>query len=170
LALLEESREIQSKLEGVVDDYPLTEYHVRQARRAGTTLEERVAVIEKADEEELTAKQTRSIADSVAVAQSARRKQYLLDEPYSPHTHDPDDVRKREKRYSDHDPLLRDGPPDPPQDEAWRKLSSTVRQKLPISLRSKGIACNLRLPYPSEALFGDNFRRVELGSGDPWRA
>ncbi len=34
---------------------------------------------------------------------------------------------------------------------------STVRRKFPISLRSKGIACNLRLPYPSEAPFGDNF-------------
>jgi len=124
LALLEEPDEIQDKLEGVAARYPLTESHVRQARRAGTTPEERVAVIEKADEEELTAKQTRSVADSVAVAQSSRRKQYLLDEPYSPHTHDPEDVRKREERYGDHDPLLRDGPADSSKDEAWRKLPS----------------------------------------------
>lgn len=124
LALLDEPREIQDRLRGVAQGYPLTEGHVRLARQAGTTPEERVAVIEKAADEELTRKQTRCVAESVVAAQSALRKQYLLEEPYSPHTHDPDDVRKREEKYGDHDPLLRDGPPDPPKDEAWRQLPS----------------------------------------------
>jgi hypothetical protein len=132
LALLEEPREIQDKLDGVAGRYPITESHVRQARTAGTTPEERVAVIEKAAEEELTADQTRRVAEAVASAASPRRKQYLIDRPYSAYTHDPADVRRREQRYGDHDPLLRNVPREPPQDEAWRQLPS-VRQAIDLT-------------------------------------
>ena len=132
VALLEEPGEIQDKLEGVASGNPLTEGHVRQARTAGTTPEERVAVIEKAVKEELTADQTRRVAEAVATAASPRRKQYLIDRPYSAYTHDPVDMQRREERYGDHDPLLRNVPREPPKDEAWRQLPS-VRQAIDVT-------------------------------------
>jgi hypothetical protein len=69
LVLLEKHGEIQDKLEGVAAGYPLTEYHVRQARQAGITPEERVAAIEKAAKEELIANQMCHVAESVTVAE-----------------------------------------------------------------------------------------------------
>ncbi len=132
LALLEEPGEIQDKLEGVASGNPLTEGHVRQARAAGATPEERVSIIEKAAEEELTATQTRRVAEAVVAAATPRRKQYLIDQPYSAYTHEPDNVRQREERYGDHDPLLRDAPREAPKDEAWRSLPS-VRQAIDLT-------------------------------------
>jgi hypothetical protein len=80
---LEERGEIQDKLEGVAGGYPLTEYHVRQARQAGITPEERVADIEKAAKEELIVNQTCRVAESVTVTKitcslSSFHHRYLL--------------------------------------------------------------------------------------------
>ncbi|MCP4540731.1 MAG: hypothetical protein GY832_26635, partial [Chloroflexi bacterium] len=69
LALLEEPDKIQ--IEGVASGNPLTEGHVCQSRTAGTTPEERIAVIEKATKEELTADQTRHVAEAVAATPGA---------------------------------------------------------------------------------------------------
>ncbi len=119
LALLEEPHEIQDKLEGVAGRYPITESHVRQARAAGTTPEERVAVIEKAAEEALTADQARRVAECVVAAPSEQAKEEILEWEYSPSLHDPERIKQRAEKYGAHDPLYRDV--EPSKDEAWRK-------------------------------------------------
>jgi ParB/RepB/Spo0J family partition protein len=114
LALLEEPGEIQDELEGVTDGN-LSEYHVRQVREAGTTPEERVAIIEKAAKEVLTADQTRRIAECVVAAPSERAKEEILEWEYSPFLHDPERI----KQQAEEGLLHRDDKP--AKDEAWKK-------------------------------------------------
>ena len=105
LALLEEPEPIQQKLAS--DAQRITERHVRAARESGLGPITRVGIIEKAAKEGLTTAQTRRIAESVAAAKTGKRRQFLLEVEYNPDIHDAKQVKRRQERYGDHDPLLR---------------------------------------------------------------
>jgi len=95
-----------------------------EIRRAlGDDIEVKRQVAKKASKENLNREQTRQVAESVAAAGSEKRRQYLIDHPYSPYTHDPAYQREREQQYGDHDVLLQDAP-ERPADEGWIGLPS----------------------------------------------
>jgi len=102
--------------------------HVTVAREVGLDPEQRRQTLHKAAQEGLSISQTRQVAESIAAAGSEKRRQYLIDHPYSPYTHNPTYQRQREQQYGDHDVLLQDKR-ERPADEGWIGLPS-VKQAI----------------------------------------
>jgi len=75
-------------------------------------------ILRKAAHEDLSSRQTRKVAESVANTQDPVMRQKLIDAPYSPYTHDPEYAKERADRYGAHDPMAREKTP--AMDEAWR--------------------------------------------------
>jgi len=133
LSLLNEPPDIQAMIargspQGVTPEGKITPRHVDQTRQVGLNSPQRGEVLRKAEREGLTTKQTRQVAESLAAAGSEKRRQYLIDHPYSPYTHDPAYQREREQQYGDHDVLLQDKR-ERPADEGWMGLPS-VKQAI----------------------------------------
>ena len=79
--------------------------HVESVRISGLDLPSREGVLNKAAAESLTQTQTRRVAESVAAAPSEQAKRFLLEQQYSPTTHDPELIRSRAQQYGVSDPL-----------------------------------------------------------------
>jgi ParB family chromosome partitioning protein len=71
----------------------------------------RAAVLEKAANENLSARQAFAVANAVAAAPSPEAKNRLLEWEYSPVIHDPDNIRERAKEYGAHDALYHNDTP-----------------------------------------------------------
>jgi ParB/RepB/Spo0J family partition protein len=98
LALVEKDDiAIQSKLyPGRSDDKQLSEHHARAIRKVEIPVEEKVQILEKAQEEDLGWAKTGRIAEAVKVADDYgdnEAKAALLEREYSPTYHDPERVR-----------------------------------------------------------------------------
>ncbi len=98
----------------------VTASHVREVRAAAPDESTRVAVIEKAAQEGMTAMQARRVAESVAAAPTPEAKARLLDWEYSPAIHDPDLIRSRAQQYGARDPMYQP-PVTEPADQEWRQ-------------------------------------------------
>lgn len=68
-------------------------------------LKAREAVIKKMAKEGLTRDQTRKVAESIAVTKDPRRRDALLNTPYSSFIHDPEINKERAEKYGAADPL-----------------------------------------------------------------
>ncbi len=71
----------------------LTTKHVIVARDSGLPPADRSAVLRKAAEEDLSASQTRKVAEAVKAAPTPEVKRRLLETSYAPHVHDPEVVK-----------------------------------------------------------------------------
>lgn len=110
LSLLDEPEEIQRLLESHPSDEAtsqVTAKHIHETRRVLDSPAEKIAVLQKAADEGLTAAQTRKVAESVAAAPSEQAKRVILDREYSATLHDPEWIRDRAKQFGAHDPLYR---------------------------------------------------------------
>jgi len=97
--------------------------HTMEIKKSLSDPKDKRAVADKVEEEGLTWKQTRQVAESVAATKDPAMRQRLIDAPYSPYTHDPEYAKERADRYGEHDPMARDKTP--ALDEAW-KLTAEV--------------------------------------------
>lgn len=105
LNLLEQSPEILNLLEPRTGFEPITERHVREVRQVINDDSLKMAVLKKAQEEQLSSAQTRRVAESVAAAPGEHAKQVLIDQPYSQFRHDPEFIKDRADKFGAHDPI-----------------------------------------------------------------
>jgi len=117
-------RQIANISEGeadIVKRHPgdVTRKHVEASRSAG---DDSLKVLEKAAKEGLSKRQVESVAKSVASTKDPRRKQHLIDTPYSPYTHDPEWNEERAKKYGASDPTSYDKKKAPA--EEWKETPS----------------------------------------------
>jgi ParB/RepB/Spo0J family partition protein len=103
LSLLDQPVEIQKMLQD--DPQGITERHVREVREVVSDDALKVAVLRKAQEEQLSSAQVRRVAESVAAAPGEHAKQVLIDQPYSQLYHDPDFIKDRADTFGAHDPI-----------------------------------------------------------------
>ncbi len=89
-----------------------------EIKKALTDPVDKRAVAGKVDEEGLTWRQTKQVAESVAATEDPMMREQLINAPYSPYTHDPEYAKERADKYGSHDPMAQDKTP--PLDEAWR--------------------------------------------------
>lgn len=111
LALLDEPESVQAFLASSGAENQATsaisERHIHEARRVLTSPTEKIAVLQKAADEGLTAAQMRKVAESVAAAPSEQAKRVILEQEYSTAYHDPEWIRQRAQQFGAHDPLYR---------------------------------------------------------------
>ena len=87
--------------------------HIEEARAGSDNQEDAEMVLQKSADEGLTVRQTRQVADSIAATKDPRRRDALLDTPYSSFIHDPEINRERAEKYGESDPLTYDREPSP---------------------------------------------------------
>ena len=95
-------------VEKVLQSFPtITQKEFANSGAAGLDRqpELRAAVLEKASKENLTYDRILRVAESVAAAPSEQAKRFLLEQQYSPTTHDPELIRSRAEQYGVSDPL-----------------------------------------------------------------
>lgn len=103
LTLLQQSPEIKNML---FDDSPkVTPKHILETNRVIKDTPLKAAILKKAAEENLSAEQTRRIAESIEAAPGEHAKATLLQRPYSQYTHDPELIKERADRFGAHDPM-----------------------------------------------------------------
>lgn len=104
LALANDDSAIQSKiLSPGLDGMGLSEHHARAIRKIEIPTDDKVQILEKAQEENLGWAKTERVAESVKVADDlgdTRAKEALIAEPYSPLMHDPEIVKERHERFA----------------------------------------------------------------------
>ncbi len=115
LALLDEPEEVQALLDhSVTIGNSLHESHAREIRKP---LAERpdlkIPVLEKAQREGLTAKQTQNVAEAVMAAPTEQARDKLLEWKYSSNFHDKKRVAERKEKFGAHDSRYRDYTPSP---------------------------------------------------------
>ena len=102
---------ITSSVDNISSEKP-TEGHVRAVRKP---LAERpdlkMPVLEKAQREGLTAKQTQNVAEAVMAAPTEQARDRLLEWNYSSNFHDKKRVAERTEKFGAHDPTYRDYTP-----------------------------------------------------------
>jgi len=99
----------------------ITFEHVSRSRKAG---EDSVKVLEKAAKEGLSKRQVEAVAKSVANTLDPKRKQHLIDTPYSPYTHDPEYAQERANKYGASDPVSFDKSPS--KTDTWKDTPEVV--------------------------------------------
>ena len=129
----------------------ITSEHVSKARQAG---DDSLKVLKKASKEGLSKRQVGAVAKSVAVTQDPRRKQQLIDAPYDPYTHDPDNAKARAERFGKTDPIAK--PNFKPSTETWKDTPEVALLLQKISdfgeLSSKAKAMSDEGKFSPEAL------------------
>lgn len=123
ISLKDEPQEIKKLLD--TDDGTQSSITVRHIREA-TILEptDKIAVLQKAADEGLTAAQTRKVAESVAAAPSEQAKRVILGQEYSTAYHDPEWIRQRAQQFGAHDPLYR--AETPKQTTDWQQSPEVI--------------------------------------------
>src|SRR3990167_1994482 len=87
------------------DNAPITIKHVIETKEVLQNDADKIAVLEKAASEGLTAQQTRRVAQSIKQAPTEQAKKRLLDWEYSPTIHNPEWIEERREQFGAHDPL-----------------------------------------------------------------
>ena len=123
LSLTKESPEIQELIsrgetKRGTPEGKVSHLHLRRIQGMDLDKTDKETVLLKAAGENLSADQTRKVAESVAATKDPKMRERLIDAPYSPYTHDPEYAKERADRYGEHDPMALDKTP--PLDEAWR--------------------------------------------------
>lgn len=103
LSLLSEPEQIRELLSS--DDTPITPRHVRETNSFVKDSDLKIAVLKKAADENLSAAQTRRVAESIANAPGEHAKQVLIEQPYSQFRHDPEFIKDRADKFGAHDPI-----------------------------------------------------------------
>lgn len=96
------------------------ERHVRMAKMAKDKSDD---VLRKAAKEGLTSPQVEAVAKSVANTLDPKRKQHLIDTPYSPYTHDPEWNKERAEKYGASDPTSFEN--GKTKTQTWQELPET---------------------------------------------
>lgn len=107
LALLNQSEEVQTLLDPLRGAAGISPKHVEEANPVKDNPKLMTAVLQKAATEQLSAAQTRRVAESVAAAPSEHAKQVLIHNPYSEVIHDPAFIKERAEEFGAHDPLYK---------------------------------------------------------------
>jgi len=127
LALLEQPEEIKEMLENRANGPTIIrESHVREARRVLDTDQDKIAVLRKAQAENLSAANTRRVAESIAVAPSEQAKEALLKRTFNRATHDPKRIERRAKIHGAHDAYYRTDESYIRKDEVWKTSPAVI--------------------------------------------
>lgn len=105
LSLLNQPDAIKKLLSS--DESSITPRHIRETSSFIADESVKLAILQKADEEQLSAAQTRQIAEAVAAAPSDHARQVLINTPLGSVLHDPEFVRERAAQFGAHDPLYK---------------------------------------------------------------
>ena len=120
LAISNAPEEVRKAMKAGCRQPALTERHFSRTAPLSHTPSIRARLLKKAAEEELSTRQVENIAKSIATAKSDARREFLLNIPYHPSLHDAKEVKRREARYGDYDPLIKETTP--PADQEWHDL------------------------------------------------
>lgn len=106
LILLEQPSEILELLDtNIPQADTITLKHIEQVRTIIGDDDTKIAILRKAQEENLSTAQTRRVAQSIANAPGDFAKEALLRRPFSEAAHDPEFIKERAERFGAHDPI-----------------------------------------------------------------
>lgn len=124
LSLRNEPEEIKNLMDDGRLSSGITQTHIRETREVIKDEPTKIAVLQKAADEGLTAAQTRKVAESVAAAPSEQAKRVILGQEYSTAYHDPEWIRQRAQQFGAHDPLYR--AETPKQTTDWQQSPEVI--------------------------------------------
>lgn len=127
LDLVKQPEEVQEMLEeepeddeGVIDDntkeesapekFRITEYHIRRAKNLDLAEKDYIALLKKAEKEELTADRTREVGRCLVIANTAKLKKHLIETEFDSFTHDPERIKDVVEKRAGVDPTIKEQP------------------------------------------------------------
>ena len=115
--LEEESADDEGALDERIDEeeaeeekFKITEYHIRLVKTLGLDDETYVALLKKAETEELTSDRTREVGRCLVIANTAKLKKHLIETEFDSFTHDPERIKDVVEKRAGVDPTIRERP------------------------------------------------------------